>query len=155
MMPFAFAKKDKFQTDFNNPIYNLEKQVDDMGNLPPTKQLSLLYNDAQNYKMSNLSPTSEWYEKRHRIIHDYAALDWLALGEHLNTKSTMLGNLCTTIYRQLQELAQTPSFNIALFCSALSKIDHLWHTTLPSQLEGIHNPAVIALLKHCGQHPMV
>jgi hypothetical protein len=135
----------------HDPLYHLENQVERLNELSPTKQLAILYNDAKNYMMGSMSPTSEWYTKRQHIIQGYASLDWLALGEHLNPKSSMLGNLCTTIHRQLQELASQPSFNLAIFCSMLSKIDHLWHIILPSHLEGIQNPAVVALLEHCGQ----
>jgi hypothetical protein len=154
MQRFNFDMTDSYShlPDPNDHIYQLEYQVERMDKLPPTKQLALLYNDASNYKMAKMYPMTEWYVTRIRMIREYAMLDWLALGEHLNPKSMTLGNLCTTIHRQLHELIQSDeTFNIAMFCSVLSKIDHLWHIILPSHLEDVCHPNIITLLKHCGQ----
>ena len=155
MLHFTIAEDSTFHLpNPNSPLYQLEYQVDRLSELHPTQRLPLLYNDAHNYRMTSLSPTSEWFAKRIRWIQTYAALDWLGLGEHLNRKSMTLGNLCTTIYRQLQELVTeraAPSFSVAAFCTVLGKIDHLWQIVLPSHLEGIESPTVLALLEEFGR----
>jgi hypothetical protein len=148
-----------------------EENID---NYSPTNRLARLYNDANNYRMISLCPSSEWFVKRIQWIRTYAALDWLGLGEHLNRRSTMLGNLCTTIYRQLQAFVATfpssdslpssntlpssdslpsPTFSISSFCAILAKIDYVWHILLPVHLEGIESPSVLALLEEFGQRP--
>lgn len=156
MMRFTFTDNTRFLPDPNDSIYQLETKVDQLHELPPKEQLSLLYNDATNYLNADLTPYEAWYQKRIRAVKAYAGLDWLALGQHLNPLSPTLGNLCTAIYRQLQKLqtsinASNISFPLPLFCSTLAKIDQLWHITLPSHLEGIQDPAVLALLAYCGQ----
>lgn len=159
-MNFTFSKN-AYISNPNDPIYHLGHQLESLDNkelspTSPTKQLALLYNDAKNYIMSKLTPMAEWYEKRIKMIQEYAELDWLGLGEHLNKKSKNLGNLCATIHYKLQQLLEQQeqsltAFNITLFCTVLSKIDHLWHIILPSHLENIQSPTIITLLSHCGQ----
>lgn len=155
MMRFTFTDNAAFLPDPNEAIYQLEAKVDKLHELPPHQQLSLLHTDATNYLNGRIAPFDAWYQKRIPIIHTYAGMDWLAFGQHLNQTSTMLGNLCTTIYRQLQELEATlrasPAFfSLPHFCSALAKIDQLWHIMLPSHLVGVNSPTVLALLAQFG-----
>ena len=156
-MRFTFTEQHALFANPSDPIYNLETAVDHMEELPPHKRLSLLYNDAKNYLDSHLTPYDAWHQKRLSALNGYAGLDWLAFGQHLNTKSPTLGNLCSTIYRQLQELitssAPEGQILLPLFCSTLAKMDHLWHIILPSHLENIQDPAIHTLLTHCGQRP--
>ena len=155
MMRFTFTEQPAFLPDPNDPIYCLEHAVDHMDELSPKQRLSLLYNDAKNYIDMGLTPFDAWQQKRLSILQGYAGLDWLAFGQHLNPKSPTLGNLCTTIYRQLQELVKTSEthpipFPLPLFCSTMAKIDHLWHILLPSHLVEIQDPAIHTLLAYCG-----
>lgn len=154
MMRFTFTETSAFLPDPNDAMYQLEAKVDKLHELPPHQRVSLLHNDATNYLNGKITPYDAWYQKRIRVIQEYAGMDWLAFGQHLNRTSTTLGNLCTTISRQLQELvgmAQTSSsFSLSEFCSVLAKIDHLWHIVLPSNLDGAEDPAVLALLAHFG-----
>ena len=99
-------------------------------------------------------PTSEWITTRIRLLEIYASLDWLGLGEHLNQRSMTLGNLCTTIYRDLHALiTNQSSFHLASFCTVIAKIDHLWQIIYPSHLEGITSPTVLVLLDTFGKRP--
>jgi hypothetical protein len=155
MMRFTFTDTTRFLPDPNDSLYQLEAKVDKLHELPPHQQLSLLYNDATNYMNAKLTPYEAWYKKRVEAVRGYASLDWLAFGQYLNPKSPTLGNVCTTIYRQLQELvsssSSSPPFSLPLFCSTLAKIDQLWHIILPSHVEGIQDPALLALLAYCGR----
>ena len=161
MLHFNFQRNDKNSTNHTNnsfrlpdphdPIYNLELQIDRIKDLPPTKRLALLYNDAKNYEMSKTQPFEAWYQKRIQILQEYAALDWLALGEHLSqtgqTEQALRSN-CQTIHDGLQQLLS--DFNLSLFCHTLSNIDHLWSILFPRHLKGVEDPTVKALLVYFG-----
>mgnify|MGYP000359563979 CR=1 FL=1 len=92
MMRFTFTDNTRFLPDPNDSIYQLETKVDQLHELPPKEQLSLLYNDATNYLNADLTPYEAWYQKRIRAVKAYAGLDWLALGQHLNLLN-LIGDL--------------------------------------------------------------
>ena len=153
MMHFHFTDRSFFLPDPNDEQYQLEKQVDNLTILPPREQRNLLYNDTHNYITGNITPYEGWHMKRATFLRDYAALNWLALGEHLAvTHSHSMETLCKTIDVMFQQLMITlPQFSLSLFCSALSKVDHLFHCLLPSHYNTSENPDIHYLLTHCGQ----
>ena len=153
MMRFDFTNRSSFLPDPNDEQYQLEKKVDQLPTLPPQHQRNLLFNDTTNYVLGQIEPYEGWHNKRITIIREYAALNWLTLGQHLQvTHSTSMNHLCQAIHVQFQELIKTlPQFSLPLFCSVLSKIDYLFHCLLPSHYNTSDHSDIHHLLKHCGQ----
>lgn len=136
--------------DPNDPIYQLEEHVDQSHTLPPLKRLALLYNDAKNYIMGNIPPLPSWYPKRLAILQEYAALDWLAFGQHLLDKGEpAFQRRCQLIHDGLHALIKKKTeFDLALFCRTLSSMDSLWHVMFPRHFADIQDQAVKTLLEY-------
>jgi hypothetical protein len=156
MIRFQFDDRPSFLPDPNDEIYQLEKQVDKLNELTPLKQISLLHNDANNYIMGSIPPFDEWYKKRETAIREYASLNWVGLGNHLNKRRTSLGNMCSSIQQKLQtllnEIETHKRFQLTVFCSVLAQIDWLWHNILPSYYTPLpEDSTVMNLLKYFNQ----
>lgn len=158
MIYFNFLNVHSIYPDPNDEVYQLEQQVDKLKELAPTKQISLLYNDANNYIMGSIQPIEEWYTKREVAIREYASLNWLGLGDHLKERGSSFYPRCATIHNTFQLLlseinAQSP-FQLTLFCSVMKQMDHLWHILLPSDYTPLpEDPTIIHLLRYFNQIP--
>lgn len=152
MIRFNFLDYPSIYPDPTDEVYQLEHQVDQLAQLPPNKQIALLYNDAKNYLMGSISPFEAWYAKREAAICEYASLNWLGLGEHLKARSSSFYPMCTTIHNTLQtlltEINTQKRFQLTVFCSVMAQIDRLWHILLPSDYTPLpEDPTVIHLLR--------
>ncbi len=154
MMRFTFVEN-KFSYGEITDEHRLEQKIDRISELKPKEQLALLYNDTKNHLSIQSNPYDSWYEKRAKVIEEYAKLNWNGLSNHLNEYRSSLGSLCTAIEQGLQlllsEMKQMKRFQMTVFCSVLGKIDYLFHILLPSFVKDIQDPTVIYLLQYFGQ----
>ena len=153
-MRFDFVDN-KFNYGEITDEHRLEQKIDRISELKPKEQLALLYNDTKNHLSIQSNPYDSWYEKRAKVIEEYAKLNWKGLGEHLNQYRSFIGTQCTAIEQGLQlllsEMKQMKQFQMSVFCSILGKIDYLFHILLPSFVNDIQDPTVIHLLQYFGQ----
>ena len=154
MMRFTFVEN-KFSYGEITDEHRLEQKIDRISELKPKEQLALLYNDTKNHLSIQSNPYDSWYEKRAKVIKEYAKLNWNGLSNHLNQHRSSLGSQCTAIEQGLQlllsEMKQMKRFQMTIFCSVLGKIDYLFHILLPSFLQDIQDPTVTHLLQYFGQ----
>ncbi len=150
MMRFTFTENQQTFGQITEED-NLENKIDRISEYSPKEQLALLYNDTKNHLEIQSQPYQEWYEKRVKVIEQYAELNWNGLGNHLNQHRMTLGSTCTSIDQGLQlllsEMHQMKRFQMTVFCSILGKIDYLFHILLPSFVKDIQDPSVLHLLQ--------
>ncbi len=159
MIRFNFLDYPSIYPDPTDEVYQLEQQVDQLTQLPPNKQIALLYNDAKNYLMGAISPFEAWYTKRETAIREYASLNWLGLGEHLKAHHSAVYPLCLTIHETFQlllnEINTEKRFQLTVFCSVMAQIDRLLHILLPSDYTPLpEDHTVTHLLRYFKQIPM-
>jgi len=137
----------------------LEKKISTLQEHTPSHQRAFLFNDTQNYLMSKLEPLESWYAPREAFIREYAALDWLALGNALShVHGSAHGNpfydICVTIHQGfrtlLSEINRPQHFSLTLLCSTLGKIDYMSHILLPSHYAAVVDPAALHVLDRMG-----